>query len=125
MTPSTHSLLREESADSLIADEAEFDRDQGGDVVASTLKGLSLFSSKIDGSVDANGAVGYMQWTLVFRNESPVQREARAEVQLPPGAVVSRLTLWVNGEPREAAFAGKGKVRQAYQQVVQNDAIRF
>jgi hypothetical protein len=60
-----------------------------------------------------------MQWTLVFLNESFVQREARAEIQLPPGAVVSRLTLWVNGEPREAAFAGKGKVRQAYQAVVQ------
>lgn len=105
--------------DSSIADEADFDRAQGGDVVASTLKGLSLFSSKIDGSMDANGAVGYMQWTLVFRNESPAQREARAEVQLPPGAVVSRLTLWVNGEPREAAFAGKGQVKQAYQQVVQ------
>ena len=69
--------------------------------------------------MDANGGVGYLQWTLIFQNESPVQREARAEVQLPPGAVVSRLTLWVNGEPREAAFAGKGKVRQAYQQVVQ------
>jgi hypothetical protein len=107
------------AGDRFIADEADFDRNLGGDVVASTLKGLSLFSSKIDGSMDANGAVGYMQWTLVFRNESPAQREARAEVQLPPGAVVSRLTLWVNGEPREAAFAGKGKVKQAYQQVVQ------
>jgi hypothetical protein len=47
-----------------------------------------------------------------------MQREARAEIQLPPGAVVSRLTLWVNGEEREAAFAGKGKVRAAYQSVV-------
>ena len=104
---------------SLIADEADFDRNQGGEVVAGKVKGLSLFSSKFDGSMDANGGVGYLQWTLIFQNESPVQREARAEVQLPPGAVVSRLTLWVNGEPREAAFAGKGKVRQAYQQVVQ------
>ena len=104
---------------SLIADEADFDNNQGGTVVAGKVKGLSLFSSKLDGSVDANGGVGYMQWTLVFRNESTAQREARAEVQLPPGAVVSRLTLWVNGEPREAAFAGKGQVRQAYQQVVQ------
>ena len=105
--------------DSFITDDVDFDRELGGDEVASTLKGLSLHSSKIDGSVDANGAVGYMQWTLVFRNESQLQREARAEIQLPPGAVVSRLTLWVNDEPREAAFAGKGKVRQAYRQVIQ------
>ena len=104
--------------DSFTADDVDFDRELGGDEVASTLKGLSLFTSKLDGSVDANGAVGYMQWTLVFRNEFAVQREARAEIQLPPGAVVSRLTLWVNGEPREAAFAGKGKVREAYQQVI-------
>ncbi len=39
-------------------------------------------------------------------------------MQLPPGGVVSRLTLWVNGEEREAAFAGRGQTRQAYQQVV-------
>lgn len=104
--------------DAYARDDADFDRELGGDEVASTLKGLSLFTSKVDGSVDANGAIGYVQWTLVFRNESQVQREARAEIQLPPGAVVSRLTLWVNGEPREAAFAGKGKVREAYQQVI-------
>ena len=104
---------------SLIADEeADFDRNLGRDLVAGKVKGLSLLNSKLHGSMDANGAVGYMEWTLVFRNESPAQREARAEVQLPPGAIVSRLTLWINDEPREAAFAGKGKVTQAYQQVV-------
>lgn len=103
----------------LFSDSFDFDPDQGGEVVAGKLKGLSLSSSKIDASADANGGVGYMQWTMVFRNQFPRQREARAEIQLPPGAVVSRLTLWVNGEEREAAFAGKGKVREAYQQVVE------
>lgn len=44
-------------------------------------------------------------------------QEARAQVLLPPGGVVSRLTLWVNGEEREAAFAGRNRARQAYQQV--------
>jgi hypothetical protein len=99
-------------------DEFDFDADQGGVEVGSKLKGLSLASSNLDASVDANGGVGYMQWTLVFRNVSMQQREARAEVQLPPGGVVSRLTLWVNGEEREAAFAGRNQVRAAYQQVV-------
>lgn len=97
----------------------DFDENQGGtEVGGGKLKGLSLASSKLDGTVDADGAVGYMEWTLVFRNDSDVQREARAEVQLPPGGVVSRLTLWVNGEEREAAFAGRSHVRQAYEQVV-------
>jgi len=101
----------------VLQDEFDFDRDQGGTSVGGKLKGLSLASSKLDGSVDGDGGVGYMQWTLVFRNESEVQREARAEVQLPPGGVVSRLTLWVNGEEREAAFGGRSQVRTAYQQV--------
>ena len=95
----------------------DFDADQGGRRIKHKLKGLSLANSKLEASVDADGGVGYMEWTLVFRNDSADQREARAEVQLPPGGVVSRLTLWVNGEPREAAFAGRGKVTQAYQQV--------
>ncbi|HET6972632.1 MAG TPA: VIT domain-containing protein [Pyrinomonadaceae bacterium] len=95
-----------------------FDNNQGGEQVGGgQLAGLSLASSKLDGSVDADGGVGYMEWTLTFRNDSNVQREARAEVQLPPGGVVSRLTLWVNGEEREAAFAGRGQVREAYQKV--------
>ncbi len=98
-------------------DTVDFDDDQGGSRIRGKLKGLSLTNSKLEGSVDANGGVGYMEWTLVFRNESTDQREARTEVQLPPGGVVSRLTLWVNGEPREAAFAGRGKVTRAYQQV--------
>lgn len=99
-------------------DTIDFDRNQGGTTVGGgKLEGLSLASSKLDGKVDADGGVGYMEWTLVFRNDSDVQREARTEVQLPPGGVVSRLTLWVNGEEREAAFAGRSQVRAAYQQV--------
>ena len=90
------------------------DRDQGRGRIT---RGLSLANSKIDATADAEGGVAYMQWTLVFRNDSELQREARAEVQLPPGGVVSRLTLWVNGEAREAAFAGTTQVRETYQQV--------
>ena len=99
-------------------DTINFDRNQGGTQVGGgKLEGLSLTSSKLDGQMDADGGVGYMEWTLVFRNDSAVQREARTEVQLPPGGIVSRLTLWVNGEEREAAFAGRSKVREAYQKV--------
>ena len=98
-------------------DTFDFDTDQGGNRITGKLRGLSLGSSRIAATVDGTGAVGYMEWTLVFQNQSNTQREARAEVQLPPGAVVSRLTLWVNGEPREAAFAGRNQVTQAYQQV--------
>ena len=37
---------------------------------------------------------------------------------LPSGGVVSRATLWVHGEEREAAFAGVGKARAAYERAV-------
>lgn len=96
----------------------DFDSDQGGEIVGGGVKDLSLVSSRLDGSLEAEAALAYVEWTLVFRNDSAWQREARAQIALPTGGVVSRLTLWVNGEEREAAFAGRGKVREAYQEVV-------
>jgi Vault protein inter-alpha-trypsin domain len=98
-------------------DDFEFDSALGGTTVAGQVKGLSLATSRQDQSIDANAAVSYTEWTLVFKNISAQQREARAQVALPPGGVVSRLTLWVNGEEREAAFAGRAQVREAYNQV--------
>jgi len=95
-----------------------FDLDQGGTSVGGRLKGLSLADSRLDGSIDADAALAYVQWTMEFRNDSLAQQEARAQIELPPGGVVSRLTLWIDGEEREAAFAGRSTVREAYQRVV-------
>jgi len=99
------------------SDEFDFDPDVGGEAVAGRVKGLSLAGSRIDAKVEPDEALAYLEWTLVFKNVYWDAREARAQIQLPPGAVVSRLTLWVNGEPREAAFAATGQVREAYQKV--------
>lgn len=95
-----------------------FDAGQGSDRVGGRLSELSLVASRIDGSIDAGAALAYTEWTLVFRNDSPRRQEARAQIVLPPGGVVSRLTLWIDGEEREAAFAGRGKVSKAYRKVV-------
>ncbi|HZH35589.1 MAG TPA: VIT domain-containing protein, partial [Pyrinomonadaceae bacterium] len=81
-------------------------------------QGLSLAGSQIDGSIDGDAALSYLEWTLLFKNEKSWQQEAVAQIQLPPGAVVSRLTLWINGEEREAAFARRGQVTDAYNSVV-------
>ena len=97
----------------------EWDFAQSGDQVAARLRGLTLAQSRLDGRVEAEAGLAYLEWTLVFQNAAAVQREARAQILLPPGGVVSRLTLWINGEEREAAFSGRGQVRQAYQSVVQ------
>ncbi|MEW5854103.1 MAG: VIT domain-containing protein [Myxococcota bacterium] len=92
--------------------------EQGGEEVGGRVRGLTLHSSRVDASVDGDAALAYLEWTLEFANSSEIPAEARAQVMLPPGAVVSRLTLWVNGEEREAAFAAKGETRAAYQAVV-------
>lgn len=99
-------------------DDFTWDDEAGGTIVGGRLKGLSLAQSRIDGLVNADAATVYTEWIMEFKNVAPIDREARAQIQLPPGGVVSRLTLWVNGEEREAAFAGTSQVRAAYEQVV-------
>lgn len=89
----------------------------GGTKVAGKVAGLSMTSSRLDGKVEAAAGTSYVEWTMVFKNVALSQSEARAQIELPPGAVVSRLTLWIEGEPREAAFGGRGQVRAAYQAV--------
>lgn len=94
-----------------------WDEDQGGESVGGRIKGLFLESSRLDTTSNPDAAWSYTEWTMEFRNDSRQQREARAQILLPPGGVVSRLTLWVNGEEREAAFAGRAQTREAYQKV--------
>lgn len=97
----------------------EFDFAQGGDEVAARVRGLSLKETRIDTVIETDACTSYTEWTLVFRNTSSRQREARALVALPPGGVVSRLTLWIDGEEREAAYSGRSRVKAAYKRVVQ------
>lgn len=98
-------------------DDFQFDSDHGGSDVGGRIKGLSLTQSRMDGSIDGSDAIAYLEWTFEFRNVSVVDREARLELALPPGAVVSRASLWINGEEKEAAYGGRGEVRAAYQKV--------
>jgi hypothetical protein len=100
------------------SDDASRELDETSELWGSFQPDLSLAGSRIDGSFDPDAALGYMEWTMVFKNTAAFQQEARAQLALPPGGVVSRLTLWVNGEEREAAFAERGKVQAAYDSVV-------
>jgi hypothetical protein len=95
-----------------------WDVKQAGDEVGVVaLPGLSLASSRFDGSIAAEAALAYVEWTFELRNDAPIQREGRLELALPPGGVVSRVTLWIDGEEREAAFAARDVTRRAYQRV--------
>jgi hypothetical protein len=102
----------------LLEQEFTWDNDQGGDAVAGRVKGLSLMSSRQDIVTEPDAGLAYLEWTMEFKNTSLRQREARTQLLLPPGSVVSRLTLWINGEEREAAFGGRNQVKDAYKQVV-------
>lgn len=95
-----------------------WDFEVGGSKVGGRQEQLFLHSSIIDGSIAADAGVAYLEWTMELKNESLRIAEGRLQIGLPPGAVVSRVSLWVNGEEREAAFAGRGKARQAYESVV-------
>ncbi|WP_411846297.1 VIT domain-containing protein [Roseibacillus persicicus] len=97
--------------------EFQWDEHLGGEEVAVRISGLDLVDSRMDGHLDGNSALAYQEWTLVFRNKNRNAQEARMQMLLPEEGVVSRVTLWVNGEPREAAFASKSEVRAAYQSV--------
>lgn len=54
---------------------------------------------------------------MVFKNNQPRAQEARAQLLLPPGGGVSRLRLWINDQPCEAAFSGREQVNRAYKEV--------
>jgi hypothetical protein len=78
-------------------------------VVGSPVKGLALARSAFNGLVSPNALTSTINWTFVFRNDTESAQEARAELAVPPGAVINGLTVWKNGDPLEAAFAAAGK----------------
>lgn len=79
-------------------------------VVGSPIDGLTLVRSAIYGDVHADTLSAAMDWTFVFKNKGYQTREARAEIALPDGAVLSGLTLWINGEPQKALFGTNERV---------------
>lgn len=78
-------------------------------VVGSQVKGLGLARSAFNGMVSPDALTSTINWTFVFRNDTETPQEARAELALPPGAVINGLTVWKNGDPLEASFAAAGK----------------
>jgi hypothetical protein len=94
------------------------DDDQGGEEVGGRVPDLAMTGSRIDGSVAARDNLAYLEWTIDLANGRDMQSEARFTLALPEGAVASRATLWINGEPREASIAGRGETRAAYASIV-------
>ena len=87
-------------------DDLEFEDHTDGTRTSGILKGLSLTSSNLSGSMDADGGVGHLDWAFAVENSSDSDKEIRAEIQLPPGAVVSNVTYWYGGVERKTEFTG-------------------
>ena len=118
VTGKPYGSARTDGFNAFAFDDRSPELDETGELRGRSQPDLSLAGSRIDGSFDPDAALGYLEWTMVFKNTATFQQEASARLALPPGGVVSRLTLWVNGEEREAAFAERGKVQAAYDSVV-------
>src|SRR5262249_13665182 len=78
-------------------------------VIGAKVKNLSLTRSSMTGVVHPATLASSIDWTLVLKNDSSEAQEARAEIKVPQGGVITGLTLWQNGEPQQASFAASGK----------------
>lgn len=79
-------------------------------VVGTRVKGLNLLRSQIAGTVNAETLTSTVNWTFVLKNSTFEQQEARAEIALPPGAVLSDLTLWAKGQQHKAMVGPTDRV---------------
>lgn len=83
-------------------------------VVGPHMDGLSLLRSSLTGVVNSDTLTSTVSWTYVFKNDSALPTEARAEIALPRGAVITGMTEWNNGQATDSAFAATGKAESQY-----------
>lgn len=98
---------------------SSFDRDQAATEVAGIIPDLKMVTSDMKCFSYKDALASRVEWTITFHNNSHSQpAEARALILLPPNAVASGLTLFIDGKPREAVFGNRGVVRSAYTNIV-------
>ena len=90
------------------------DRDFAGETVGGVVKGLSLNQSNINGWVDSDESVAHLYWEMNFHNNAGFRKELRAQILLPPHAVVTGCELWVNNVRQKAVVGTRESTRQAY-----------
>ena len=96
---------------------------QRGTRMGGKLKDLLLADSKLEGTIDSDGGLAYLEWTLTFQNNSSWGKEARAEIQLPPGGVVTRMALSDRGSDIEAEFGNRVRIGQESQVLYARDPV--
>lgn len=103
-----------------VKDEFDLDPDIAGELVSGVARGLSVSNSDISGSLDSSRGVASLDWNFTFENVSTIPREARAKILLPPNAVVTKATLWLDDLQRETVIQERDLARNTYVQSVTN-----
>ncbi|MDZ4836646.1 MAG: VIT domain-containing protein [Candidatus Melainabacteria bacterium] len=101
-----------------VKDEFDLDPDIAGELVSGVARGLSVSNSAITGALDSSSGIASLDWDFTFENVSTIPREARAKILLPPNAVVTKATLWLNDLKRETVIQERSQARETYQQSV-------
>ncbi|HEY9790111.1 MAG TPA: hypothetical protein V6D22_06925 [Candidatus Obscuribacterales bacterium] len=78
-------------------------------IVGDPIPGLTLTRSRVDAVVHPRTMSSSLSWTFVFKNDTQSPQEVRAEIAMPPGAVVAGLSAWQKGEQMEASFVAAQK----------------
>jgi hypothetical protein len=94
------------------------DRDIAGEVVGERNKAIEIASATFYPKFDTTSMSAQLDWQLELKNSTEKQQEARMEILLPKGGVVSKAVLWVNGQPRIAQVTEAHTAREAYRAVV-------
>ncbi len=91
------------------------DHDFAGATVGGIVKTLTLTKSNIDGWVDSDEGISHMNWRMHFKHSNNSRAELRAEILLPPQAVVNGCSLWIGGVKHNAILGSRDSTRQAYE----------
>ena len=80
------------------------------------LDGLEIPYQRVDVRIDGQVATTHIE--QLFRNPTDWLLEGTYFFPLPPGAAVSQLTMWVDGQPIEAKILAKDEARAIYDEIV-------
>ena len=80
------------------------------------MDGLEIPYQRVDVTIEGQVATTHIE--QLFRNPTDWLLEGTYFFPLPPGAAVSQLTMWVNGEPIEAKILEKDEAREIYDEIV-------
>jgi TonB family protein len=75
--------------------------------------GLDLVSMKA--RVVIEDPLAFTELHLVFDNPEPRRREGRFEIELPPGAALSRLAMKIDGRMQEGEVVERGKAQRTFE----------